>query len=59
MRNYKKIITVLLTALLLLVCEMMFITDVFFNLTFGGIAFWMSSGRILECAQNAQAGGVK
>ena len=36
------------TALLLMVCEMMFISDVFFNLTFGGIAFWMSAGRILE-----------
>ena len=40
------------TTLLLIVCEMMFISDVFFNLTFGGIAFWMASGRILEYGDN-------
>lgn len=35
------------TLLLLMICEMMFISDVFFGLTFGGVAFWMSAGRVL------------
>lgn len=34
------------TVLLIMVCEMMFISDVFFVLTFGGIVFWLAAGRI-------------
>ncbi len=32
--------------LLVMAVEMIFLSDVFFSLTFGGIAFWMASGRI-------------
>jgi len=34
------------TVLLVMVCEMMFISDVFFTLTFGGVAFWTAAGHI-------------
>lgn len=34
------------TVLLAMVCEMMFISDVYFGLTFGGVVFWMAAGWI-------------
>ena len=34
------------TVLLVMVCEMMLISDVFFVLTFGGIGFWLSAGQV-------------
>ena len=36
------------SVLMLMVCECMFISDVFFVLSFGGVAFWMAAGRILQ-----------
>ena len=36
------------TVLLMMMCEMMFISDVFFGMTFGGVAFWLSAGRMME-----------
>ena len=36
------------TVLVVMLCEMMLISDVFFGLTFGGIVFWMAAGRVLQ-----------
>ena len=41
---------VLSTVLLVMVCEMLFISDVFFSLTFGGITFWMAAGHLFAAA---------
>ena len=39
------------TVLLLMICEMMFISDVFFVLTLGGVVFWMSAGRVIALGE--------
>jgi len=36
------------TILVVMLCEMMFISDVFFGLTFGGVVFWMAAGSALQ-----------
>lgn len=51
---------IMFSAVLLVVAvEMIFLSDVFFSLTFGGIAFWMASGRILAAFNRSLKGWKK
>ena len=50
-KSFDKDIMLFSTVLLMMICEMMFISDVFFVLTFGGVVFWMSADRVIELGE--------
>lgn len=53
-KPFDKDIMLFSTVLLLMICEMMFISDVFFVLTFGGVVFWMSAGRVITLGKKQE-----